>query len=87
MGEKPSGDGTGAGVTPGTDMMNGARCGKCGGWLFREMLAESRREVLWEWSCITCGQTYYPEDGVIQPMRKEIPGNIEIQGSAGKYSR
>ena len=74
--------GGGSGPVAGEDagMMN-ARCGKCSGWLYREKVMESWKTILWEWTCITCGQTYYPEDG------KVLQGNIPGRQSAGKYSR
>ena len=77
MGEAQASRGQGCRVAPEETGMIDRKCGKCGGWMHRESLAESRREILWEWTCITCGRTYYPPDGgsgtrrVLEAPRKE----------------
>ena len=63
--------------------MTTTRCGKCGGLLYAEKLPESRKKTLWEWSCITCGQTYYPEEGAIDITSR--PGPAGILKGAGKH--
>lgn len=62
---------------------NGAgeeRCGRCGGWLYPERLAEStRRMSIWELTCLSCGQTYYPSDG--------SQATVSGRTGAGKWER
>ena len=38
-----------------------ARCPRCGGMLHVERLPDDGpRRKFWEWTCLVCGQTYYP---------------------------